>query len=111
MSSRAFAQSVRRLRGWGQGCRAALEELPGSARFTWVEGVGIHIRRIPMAQIKLGALVDGAVIFSADMGHQIDNMEGLAVPQSSGATVLTLVSDDNFSAIQRTLLQQFRLVE
>ena len=28
-----------------------------------------------------------------------------------GATVLTLVSDNNFSAIQRTLLLQFGLVE
>ena len=80
-------------------------------RFTWVEGVGIRIRRIPMAQIKPGALVDGTMIFSADMGHQIDNMEGLAVHQSGGATVLTLVSDDNFSAIQRTLLLQFRLID
>ncbi|MPZ55473.1 MAG: twin-arginine translocation pathway signal [Rhizobiales bacterium] len=80
-------------------------------RFTWVEGVGIQIRRIPLAQIKPGVLVDGPVIFSADMAHQIDNMEGLAVHQGGGNTILTLVSDDNFSAIQRTLLLQFTLME
>jgi hypothetical protein len=45
------------------------------------------------------------------MAHQVDNMEGIAVHQSGSATVLTLVSDDNFSAIQRTLLLQFTLVE
>jgi hypothetical protein len=28
-----------------------------------------------------------------------------------GATVLTMVSDDNFSLLQRTLLLQFTLVE
>ena len=31
--------------------------------------------------------------------------------QEQGETVLTLVSDDNFSLIQRTLLLQFTLVE
>jgi hypothetical protein len=80
-------------------------------RFTWIEGVGIRLRRIPLAQIAPGALVDGPVIFSADLTHNIDNMEGLAVHRSGGDTVLTLVSDDNFSALQRTLLLQFTLAE
>jgi hypothetical protein len=80
-------------------------------RFTWVEGVAIRIRRIRLADIKPGALVDGPAIFSAEMMHQIDNMEGLAVHQSGSDTVLTLVSDDNFSAIQRTLLLQFEMIE
>jgi hypothetical protein len=78
-------------------------------RFNWVEGVGIRIRRIALAQIKPGALVDGPEIFSATMVHQVDNMEGLAVHRSGADTVLTMVSDDNFSAIQRTLLLQFTL--
>jgi hypothetical protein len=39
-------------------------------------------------------------------------MEGLSVHRSpSGETVLTLISDDNFSPVQRTLLLQFTLVE
>jgi hypothetical protein len=80
-------------------------------RFTWVEGVGIRIRRIPLAQIKPGALVDGREIFSADMAHQVDNMEGIAVHRRGGDTVVTLVSDDNFSSIQRTLLLQFTVLE
>jgi len=80
-------------------------------RFTWVEGVGIRIRRIPLAQIKPGALVDGPEIFSAQMVHQVDNMEALAVHRSGTDTVLTMLSDDNFSAIQRTLLLQFTLLD
>ena len=72
---------------------------------------GSKDRRIPLAQIKPGALVDGPVIFDADLSHQVDNMEGLAVHRSGADTVLTMVSDDNFSAIQRTLLLQFTLVE
>jgi hypothetical protein len=47
----------------------------------------------------------------ADMGFQIDNMEGLAVHRAAtGELVLTLISDDNFSPIQRNLLLQFTLV-
>jgi hypothetical protein len=38
-------------------------------------------------------------------------MEGLAVHQTpAGEAVLTLISDDNFSALQRTELLQFTLV-
>jgi len=66
---------------------------------------------VPLAAIKSGAAVDGAVLIFADMGHQIDNMEGLAVHRAAdGAIVLTLISDDNFSALQRTVLLQFTLV-
>jgi hypothetical protein len=79
-------------------------------RFTMIEGVGIRIRRIPLSQIRPGALIDGQVIFSADMSKQIDNMEGISAHKSGGATVLTLVSDDNFSMLQRTLLLQFTLL-
>jgi hypothetical protein len=47
----------------------------------------------------------------ADLGYQIDNMEGLAMHRNAqGETILTLVSDDNFSPVQRTLLLQFALV-
>jgi hypothetical protein len=40
----------------------------------------------------------------------IDNMEAIAAHRSAaGETILTLMSDDNFSALQRTLLMQFAL--
>jgi hypothetical protein len=65
---------------------------------------------VPLAMIKPGALVDGAELITADMGQQIDNMEALSVHRDSGgALVLTLISDDNFSPLQRTLLLQFTL--
>ncbi len=56
-----------------------------------------------------GALVDGPVLIEADLGQQIDNMEGISVHRSGGETVLTLISDNNFSVLQRTLLLQFSL--
>lgn len=80
--------------------------------FSIFSGVGIRIRRIAQADIKPGAVVDGPEIFLADLGYQLDNMEALAVHRdTSGATVLTMLSDDNFSPIQRTLLLQFTLVD
>lgn len=81
-------------------------------KFSWLGGIGIRIRRIPLASVAPGALVDGAAIFNADLGQEIDNFEGIdAHVTPEGDTVLTLVSDDNFSLIQRTLLMQFTLAE
>jgi hypothetical protein len=81
-------------------------------KFSWLSGVGIRIRRIPLKSVAPGALVDGPSIFLADLGQEIDNMEGIdAHVTREGDTVLTMVSDDNFSMLQRTLLLQFTLVE
>jgi hypothetical protein len=75
-------------------------------------GIAMRIRRLPMAAIKPGAVVDGPILIEADLGYQIDNMEGLSVHRAAdGDLVLTLVSDDNFSLLQRTILLQFTLVE
>jgi hypothetical protein len=81
-------------------------------KFSWLSGVGIRIRRIALKSIDRGATLDGPSIFEADLGHEVDNMEGIdAHVTPEGDTVLTMISDDNFSMIQRTLLLQFTLVE
>jgi hypothetical protein len=81
-------------------------------RFSWLTGVAMRLRRIAAADIAPGALVDGPVLLFADMGYQIDNMEGLAVHAApDSGTILTMVSDDNFSILQRTILLQFKLSE
>lgn len=81
-------------------------------KFSWFTGVNIRIRSIPLKSIAPNALVDGPELFAADLGHEIDNMEGIdAHVTADGETVLTMVSDDNFSMLQRTLLLQFALVE
>jgi hypothetical protein len=81
-------------------------------KFSWLSGIGIRIRRIPLSTVAPGAVVDGPAIFNADLGQEIDNMEGIdAHVTAEGDTVLTMVSDDNFSLIQRTLLLQFTLVQ
>ena len=80
-------------------------------RFSWWTGIAMRLRRIAISDIAPGALVDGTDLLFADLGYQIDNMEGLSVhADSNGETILTLISDDNFSILQRTMLLQFKLV-
>ena len=80
-------------------------------RFTWTTGIAVRLRRVPLDTLAPGAVVDGKEILTADMGYQIDNLEGLSVHRgSNGETLLTMVSDDNFSRLQRTILLQFALI-
>jgi hypothetical protein len=70
----------------------------------------MRLRRIAGGTIAVGARLDGEVLLDAGMASQIDNMEGLAVRQDeSGRVILTLVSDDNQSILQRTLILEFAL--
>jgi hypothetical protein len=79
-------------------------------RFSFSTGVGMRIRRIAAADVQPGATVEGRVLMEADMRFQIDNMEGMAVrPGPNGEVLITLLSDDNQSMIQRTIFLQFAL--
>jgi len=81
-------------------------------KFSWFTGINIRIRSLQLKSIAPGALVDGPVLFNADLGHEVDNTEGIdAHVTPDGETVLTMISDDNFSMLQRTLLLQFTLME
>ncbi len=75
-----------------------------------LRGVGLRIRRIAGASLKVGAMLDGDYLLDADLGQEIDNMEGMCVHQEGGKTIVTLISDDNFSFLQRTLLLEFEMV-
>jgi hypothetical protein len=80
-------------------------------RFRWTEGVKMRLGLVK-AGIAPGAVLQGESLFEADMGYEIDNMEGVAVHHGpKGETVVTLISDDNFNHfLQRTILLQFTLV-
>lgn len=81
-------------------------------RYSPARGPAMRIRRVPLAAVKPGALADGKTLIEADLGYQIDNMEGIAVHRNAdGETIITLVSDDNFSPIQRNLLLQFAIAD
>lgn len=81
-------------------------------KFSPATGVAIRVRRLALASLADGKLADGPVLMEADMGYQIDNLEALGIHRNAqGETILTLMSDDNFSVIQRNILLQFALVE
>jgi hypothetical protein len=80
--------------------------------FSMATGVAMRLRRIAGDTITKGATVDGPIILEADMRYQIDNMEGLDVwTRADGATMISLVSDDNHSILQRNLYLEFRYFE
>ena len=77
-------------------------------RFSLSQGIAMRIRRLAGADIRPGATVDGPTVLFDDHLFQIDNMEGMVLrPQPTGDVMITLVSDDNHSLLQRTILLQF----
>jgi hypothetical protein len=80
-------------------------------RFSFVRGIAIRIRRVPISSLKEGVVVDGRTMIEADLAYEIDNMEGISIHRTTGGeTIITIVSDDNFSVLQRNLLLQFAVV-
>jgi len=80
-------------------------------QFSLLTGPVIRIRRIAVAGIKPGAILDGEVLFEADSRYQIDNLEGISAwVNQQGQTMLTIISDNNFSFLQRNLMLEFELL-
>lgn len=81
-------------------------------RFSVVSGAAMRLRLIDGDSVRRGALVDGPVLMEADLAYRIDNMEALDVwTRADGETIVSLMSDDNQSFLQRTLYLEFRLAE
>lgn len=80
--------------------------------FSWVRGVRMRLRHVPAKEVRAGKVMRGEVLVAATGRQRIDNMEGLAVHRDkTGATIVTLISDDNFKFFQSTILLQFELRE
>lgn len=76
--------------------------------FSLSQGVGVRIRRLSAADIQPGRVIDGPVVLFDDHLFQIDNLEGMSLRElPTGEVLITLVSDNNHSLLQRTLLLQF----
>ena len=74
-------------------------------------GPGMRMRLIDPITVKPGAILGGEIIIDLNAGFSIDNMEGLTSRRApDGSTWIYVVSDDNFNAVQRTLLLVFRLM-
>lgn len=79
-------------------------------RFSYTRGIAMRLRRFAADTIRPGTTVEGETLLDANMSYQIDNMEALAArPGPNGETIVYLMSDDNHSLIQRTLMLQFVL--
>jgi hypothetical protein len=72
----------------------------------------MRLRRVPLTALSDSAPIEGRTIFEAEAPKPIDNFEGIAIHRDAKAgTILTMVSDNNFSIVQRTLLVQWRIGE
>jgi hypothetical protein len=71
----------------------------------------MSLRRIPAAEVRPEALMDGEVLLRIS-GGDIDNMEGVAVHAGpDGKPRITIMADNNFNDWERNLLLEFSLPE
>ena len=61
--------------------------------------------------LHAGAVIESREIARLQPPLTIDNMEGVSVTVENGQTIVWLVSDDNFSPLQQTLLLKFALIQ
>jgi hypothetical protein len=78
-------------------------------RIGFPEGFTAKLLILEPEKIGRDLTVSGEVIATLAPPLLVDNMEGLAITQEQDRTMVWLVSDNNFNAIQRTLLMKFTL--
>ncbi len=73
-------------------------------------GVRIRVLRFEAAELRPGNTIHPRELARLVSPVAVDNLEGVAASKGSrGETLLWLISDDNFNAIQRNLLLLFEL--
>lgn len=81
-------------------------------RFTLLGGPAARLQLIDRDTIRAGARLEGREVARLTPPLTVDNFEGLAVhPTGDGGVMVFLLSDDNYSRLQRTLLLAFRLAD
>jgi hypothetical protein len=77
-------------------------------RYSVLWGPAFRLRRVPLASIVPGATLDGETLIEANMAYQVDNMEALMIHRAAdGRVIFTVMSDNNFSVLQRNLVLRF----
>ena len=80
--------------------------------YTPITGQAMRIRKFQGEKLKANAVLKGEFLMQATSQMEIDNMEGLAITKMmDGSKRITLISDDNFSRNQRTILLEFKLAD
>ena len=73
-------------------------------------GISIRVKRLKQAGIQSGATLITEELALIERPMNVDNFEGISARRDkSGRTLIYIVSDDNFSILQRTLLLMFEL--
>ena len=68
--------------------------------------------KLVRAETSTGAKLLGEELLKLEYPLDVDNFEGVAVQEDPrSGTIIYIVSDDNYHALQRTLFLQFRLIE
>ncbi len=81
-------------------------------RFSWSEGLGLRLVRLPAAAVVAGAELHPLEVARLAPPLSIDNMEAIDIRRSEDGEILVyLLSDDNFNPAQRTLLLMFAYQE
>jgi len=76
-----------------------------------VRGVRIRVMTADAADFRPGNLVTAREIARLASPLAVDNLEGVSATKGPrGETLLWLISDDNFNALQRNLLLLFELI-
>lgn len=80
--------------------------------YSMLAGLRVKLKRAPLALVQPGALLQPEELAFLKAPLTLDNFEGLWLHRgSAGETLVTLLSDDNYSGMQRTLLVRFELAE
>lgn len=83
-----------------------------SRYFKLLGGFKARLEGVPAAAIEAGTVLKGELLARFAPPLTVDNFEGVAVARDAdGATLVYILSDDNFHFLQRTLLLLFRLGE
>jgi hypothetical protein len=79
-------------------------------RASLLGGFAARLVRLPRESLDGGARLDGREIARLERPLTVDNVEAVAVRlNGSGETLVYVVSDDNFTPFQRSLLMMFEL--
>lgn len=81
-----------------------------SRRYSPLEGVGARLDILTLRGEGQNARLVRSEVAELAPPLSVDNLEGLAVRRGNERTFVYVVSDDNFNALQRTLLMKFELL-
>ncbi len=76
-------------------------------RFSPMTGVAASIGLVDLVSASTGAKITPREIARLEPPMSVDNMEGISYIERGGKKYIYIISDDNFSGLQRTLILKF----